>query len=87
MKKNITHDDYKRCILSTKKEDQRQEVSFNNLRSFNHYIYTYNYNKTGLSCSNDKQYLLNDGISSLSYGHHKISNGSINEWTFEGDIL
>ena len=80
LKKNITHDDYKRCILSTNKDYQRQKVSFNNLRTFNHDIYTYNYKKIGLSCSNDKQYLLNDGISFLSYGHHKISNdGSINE--------
>ena len=73
LKKNITHDDYKRCILSTKKDDQRQKVSFNNLRTFNHDIYTYNYYKTSLSCSNDKQYLLNDGISSLSYGHYRIN--------------
>ena len=79
LKKNISHEDYKRCILSSKIEDQRQKVSFNNLRTFNHDIYTYNYKKIGLSCSNDKQYLLSDGISSLSYGHYKLSNVIVNE--------
>ena len=72
LKKNITHDDYKRCILSTNKDDQRQKVSFNNLRTFNHDIYTYNYKKIGLSCSDDKGYLLDDGITKYSYGNSKI---------------
>jgi hypothetical protein len=33
----------------------------------------YRYTKVGLSCSNDKQYLLDDGITSYSYGHYKIN--------------
>lgn len=72
LKKYITHQDYKRCLLGEVK-DQRQLISFNNFRTFNHEISMYRYTKVGLSCSNDKQYLLNDGITSLSYGHYKIN--------------
>jgi hypothetical protein len=72
LKKYITHEDYKRCLFPKSIEDERQLVSFNNLRSIKHNIGLYRYTKVGLSCSNDKQYLLADGISSLSYGHYKI---------------
>jgi hypothetical protein len=72
LKKLITHSDYRRCLLGNTKKDQRQLVSFNNLRSFDHNIGLYRYTKIGLSCSNDKQYLLSDGITSLSYGHKDI---------------
>jgi hypothetical protein len=72
LKKLVIHDDYKRCLFGNKKNDQRQEISFNNLRTFNHQIGLYKYTKIGLSCSNDKQYILDDGITSLSYGHKNI---------------
>ena len=68
----ITHNDYKRCLFESGESNQRQQVSFNNLRTFNHNIGLYRYTKVGLSCSNDKQYLLDDGITSMSYGHYKI---------------
>ena len=71
LKKKVKHEDYKRCLLSSGAPDQRQLISFNNLRSIDHQIGMYRYTKIGLSCSNDKQYLL-DNINSLSYGHYKI---------------
>ena len=70
LKKKVTHEDYKKCILD--ENFQRQKVSFNNMRSIDHSIYAFKFTRTGLSCSNDKQYLLDDGISSLSYGHKDI---------------
>lgn len=72
LKKTITHDDYKRCLFPTCIEDERQLVSFNNLRTYKHEIFGIRMTKVGLSCANDKQYLLDDGIASLSYGHYKI---------------
>jgi hypothetical protein len=72
MKKHIKHSDYKRCLFSNNIKDQRQLISFNNLRSEDHKIGMYRFTKVGLSCANDKQYLLEDGISSYSYGHYKI---------------
>ena len=72
LKKNVNHADYRRCLLGSMK-DQRQLVTFNNLRSIDHNIGLYRYTKVGLSCANDKMFLLNDGITSLSYGHKNIS--------------
>ena len=72
LKKDVVHNDYKRCLFGSSK-DQRQLVSFNNLRSIDHNIGLYRYTKVGLSCSNDKMFLLPDGVTSYAYGHYKIS--------------
>ena len=72
LKTDIKHADYKRCLFNADKKDQRQLVSFNNLRSIDHNIGMYRYTKIGLSCSDNKHYLLDDGITSLSYGHYEI---------------
>jgi hypothetical protein len=72
LKKNVKHADYKRCLFGSVK-DQRQLVTFTNLRSIDHNIGLYRYTKVGLSCANDKMYLLDDGITSLAYGHKNIS--------------
>ena len=41
-------------------------------KSINHKIYTYESNKTSLSCYDDKRYILSDGINTLPYGHKDI---------------
>lgn len=73
LKNKISHEDYKRCLFGTAKNDQRQLVSFNNMRSVDHKVFGYQFTRIGLSCSNDKQYLLDDGITSFSYGHYRIT--------------
>jgi hypothetical protein len=82
LKKKVSHEDYLQCLfpngtptlscLFNQECKTRQLVSFNVMRSFNHEIYGLKTTRVGLSCSNDKQYLLDDGISSYSYGHYKI---------------
>ena len=72
LKKNVKHENYKKCLFGSVK-DQRQLVSFNNLRSIDHKIGLYRYTKVGLSCANDKSYLMDDGIKSYAYGHKNIS--------------
>ena len=82
LKKKVCHEDYLQCLfpngtptlpcLFNQECKTRQLVSFNVMRSFNHEIYGLKTTRVGLSCSNDKQYLLDDGISSYSYGHYKI---------------
>jgi hypothetical protein len=72
LKRDVTHANYKDCLFGSV-EQQRQLVTFNNLRSVDHNIGLYRMTKVGLSCSNDKQYLLDDGITSYSYGHYLIS--------------
>ena len=71
--KVITHNDYLKCInINATILEQRQRCNFNTLRTFNHNIYTYSNNKVSLSCSDNKRYLLDDGITSYAYGHYKI---------------
>ena len=43
------------------------------IRSDKHEIGSYNLNKVSLSCFDDKRYILDDGISSLAYGHYRIN--------------
>ena len=45
----------------------------NTIRSDHHQISSYQINKTSLSCYDDKRYILDDGITSLAYGHCKKS--------------
>ena len=40
--------------------------------SKNHNLCTYETNKRSLSCFDDKQYILKNGINTLSYGHKDI---------------
>ena len=42
-------------------------------KSINHKIYTYESNKTFLSCYDDKRYILSDGINTLQYEHKDIT--------------
>jgi hypothetical protein len=69
VKKNvIKHNDYK-YVLDNKTQ---QYNTMRTIKSELHNIYSIEVNKISLSCFDDKRYILNDGISSLSYGHYKI---------------
>lgn len=67
-KHNTRHEDYKMCLFN-----QEMHMSkMTQIRSFNHQLYNIELNKIGLSPFDDKRYILEDGISSLAYGHCKI---------------
>jgi hypothetical protein len=72
-KNHITHDDYLRCITSSKLEDMRQTAKFLNFRSIGHKIGTYEINKYSLSNYDNKRAILEDGVSSLAYGHYRLN--------------
>ena len=40
----------------------------------NHQLGSYELNKMSLSCFDDKQYILNDGMQSYAYGNEYIQN-------------
>ena len=42
------------------------------IKSFNHKMFTYESNKISLSAFDDKRYILDNGISTLAYGHKDI---------------
>ncbi len=64
----LTYDMYERCLA----EQSKIEQNMNMIRSDAHNLYTVNVTKTCLSAFDDKKYLLEDGISSLAFGHKDI---------------
>lgn len=53
-------------------DETSAKSEMNLIRSHDHIIYCEKISKTGLSCFDDKRYILDDGITSLAYGHYKI---------------
>jgi hypothetical protein len=68
----ICHADYQRCLFGTERRDQQQLTSSCAIRTHRHNITSVAINKIGLCCYDNKRYLLDDGITSYSYGHHSI---------------
>ena len=68
VKKSITHEDYKKCLLTGKEQLRKQNI----IRSYKHEVYTEEVNKVALSASDDKRYILEDGINTLALGHYRI---------------
>ena len=68
IKKNITHENYKDCLLNGK----QMLHSMRTKRSDHHQIGSYQLNLISLSCFDDKKYIHEDGIHSYAYGNYKI---------------
>ena len=68
IKKNISHEDYKECFFSGAPQMRKMNV----IRSYKHEIFSETVNKIALSANDDKRIILDDRISTLSYGHYKI---------------
>ena len=68
VKNHLTHDEFVRSLETHSKT----KATFLCIRSKNHNLHTVNITKDCLNPYDDKRYLLDDGISSLSYGHYKI---------------
>ena len=68
VKKSITHEDYKTCLLTGNEQLRKQNI----IRSYKHEVYTEEVNKIALSASDDKRYILEDGIGTLALKHYKI---------------
>ena len=66
--KNMKHSEYKACL----KNEIQQYISYKNLKSEKHIIYTKTVNKIGLSPSDDKRYILGNCGYTLPYGHYKL---------------
>ena len=68
VRKDISHEDYKECLFSKKTQMRKMNV----IRSYKHEIFSETVNKIALSANDDKRIILEDRISTLSYGHYKI---------------
>ena len=68
VKKYVSHQDYADCLFEERKCMQTMQI----IQLFKHQLYTIKQNKVSLSPYDDKQYLLNDGRSSLPYDHFSL---------------
>ena len=68
VKKDIFHEDYRYCLFSEKPQMRKMNV----IRSHRHEIFSETVNKIALSANDDKRIIMEDKISTLSYGHYKI---------------
>ncbi len=67
IKKEITIDDYEKCLFSGKSQHRMMNV----IRSRQHDVESERINKTALSADDDKRIILEDGIHTLAIGHYK----------------
>ena len=65
----VTHDDYKNILFKA----EGMTHSANAIRSDKHQLGSYRITKTSLNCFDDKRYILDDGVTSLPYGHWRIT--------------
>ena len=73
VKKNVIeqhtkHQHYKQCLFNR----EIRMSTMNQIRSYGHQLYNISINKLGIPPFDDKRYILDDGISSLAYGHWRI---------------
>ena len=66
--KKLKFNDYKEVLFN--QEQKRHDMNL--IKSSKHQLNTVKINKISLSCYDNKRYLLDDSITSYSYGHYKI---------------
>ena len=67
VKRDIRHENYKDTLFN----GTEMHTSMNTIRSNYHIVKSLKLNKIGLSCFDDKRYILNNGYDTLAYGHYK----------------
>ena len=65
IKKDITIDDYRDTLFSSTEKMHYMKT----IRSHTFNIKNYDITKCSLSCFDNKRFILEDGITTLSYGH------------------
>ena len=70
VKKNVRHEQY----LYVLKNKVATKATFRNFRSRNHIVNTVEFHKTCLNAFDDKRYILDDGVTTLAYGHKLIGS-------------
>ena len=70
VKRSIKHEHYKECLF----KQQIKSAEMNQIRSYEHQLYSIKLKKIGLSPYDDKRYILPNGNHTLAHGHCKIDN-------------
>jgi hypothetical protein len=69
-KKRLRHTHYIECLF----EEKLKFTKMNQIRSYNHQLYSIRLNKIGLSPYDDKRFVLDNMCDTLAHGHCRISN-------------
>jgi hypothetical protein len=67
VKHDIKFENYKHTLFNREKFPVDQNV----FRSYKHQLYTENITKIALSCEDDKSYILDNNIDTLTLGHYR----------------
>jgi len=68
VKKKVRHDQFLNVLKTLKPTPS----TFRSFQSVNHVLRTVEIDKTCLNAFDDKRYILNDGVGTLTYGHFRI---------------
>ena len=79
--KCLTFENYLQCLRENSTEFRKMTV----IRSKSHELYTMSMNKVTLNAFDDKRYVCEDGISTLAWGHYKISRKRTHDEAFNDD--
>jgi len=71
--KEIDHTDYDNCLNKREQLTKKQKI----FRSEKHKVYTIETTKIALSCTDDKCFLMDNNIDTLTHGHYKLRNYKI----------
>ena len=74
VKRDLKFENYRKCLANEKveKDDVTYSHKMMTIKSYKHQLYTVEQKKKTLTCYCNKRYLLNDGITSVPYGHYSI---------------
>jgi hypothetical protein len=79
VKKNVTHEDYKKCLFGGEKLLRKMNV----IRSHRHNIYSEEVNKVALSRDDDKRTILDDGINTTAIGFLSVDDDYLEFLAYE----
>ena len=71
VKNRVQHESFAKVLKNTKKVTK---AKFRQFKSTNHVVNTVQMNKLCLSALDDKRYILDDGMSTIAYGHIDLRN-------------
>ena len=69
IKNKLLFKDFKDCVLNK----TTKRITQSNIRSYDHKVYTEIINKVALNWYDNKRYIMENGIDTLSWGHYKIT--------------
>ena len=68
IKNKLVFEDFKNCVLNR----TTKRITQYNIRSYDHKVYTERINKVAMNWYDDKRYILDNGVDTLSWGNYRL---------------